>query len=93
MGQLSRLVAFSRVVGRIRQLRRESSGTAVPELHKMLKDPATSKKLIVPVLLALRRFGPAAAIVIPLVEKYTQPEEAARVRKVAKTVLANIRGK
>ena len=65
----------------------------MPELHKMLKDPATSKKLIVPVLLALRRFGPAAAVVLPLVEKYTQPEEAERIRKVAKTVLANIRGK
>lgn len=93
MGQLDRLVAFSRMVARIRQLRREPAGTAVPELHKLLQDPETSRKLIVPLLLSLRRFGPAAAVVLPLVEKYTQPEEAAKIRKVARTVLANIRGK
>ncbi len=92
MHKLDRLIAVSRVVARIRHLERKPSGTAVPELQKLLQDPA-SREVIVPLLLALRHFGPAAAVVLPLVEKLTRPEEAAKIRKVAKTVLASIRGK
>ena len=93
MDQLDRLIAVSRVVARIRQLERKPSGTAVPELHKLLQDPAVSREVIVPLLFALRGFGPAAAVVLPLVEKLTQPDEAAKIQKLAKKVLASIRGK
>ena len=93
MDKLDRLIAVSKAVARIRKLEREPSGKAVPELHKLLQDPETSRELIVPLLFALKRFGPAAAVVIPLVEKLTQPDQTEKIQKLARTVLTSLRGK
>ena len=91
MGQLNKLIAISRLVSRIRKLKRESPASAVPELKKLLQDPARSRKIIVPLLLALRGFGPAAAVVLPLVEKLSQPGETEKVRRLASSVIKTIR--
>lgn len=92
MGRLEKLMAISRAVNRIRKLERQAPGTAVPELRKLLADPEKSRELIVPLLMALRTFGPAAAVVLPLVEKYTRPEQTERVRRLAGSVIEAMRG-
>ncbi len=88
VNRIKRAILAARTIGRIRKLRKEPAAKAVPELQKLLQDPAVSKEVIVPLLFALGRFGPAAAVVLPLVEKLTQPDEAAKIRKVAEKVLA-----
>ena len=91
MGRLDKLMNLGRLVHRIRELEQQAPGSALSELRNLLQDPDRSREFIAFLLPALRGFGPAATVVIPLLEKLSRPGETERVRQVAGSILAAIR--